>query len=188
MYFHRSHVSSVLQKRPACGPWLADHLWGSRALPATDSAGRRALRDLELLLANNDASSKRSVQYAIAAHSGVTRHQLLRQDTAQGQGSPNATERGVHIHVSETRKGNRRLSRAHGPGYRRWSISIIWVCSTKARCSRASWVKKREFRMMAESGRCKPPVCTARLSVNMEALTHVGTLSAMPLLLEEADV
>ena len=96
MYFHPEVTGSVLQEAGMRG--LVGGPISDRALPSHDSA-EDALRDLELLLANNDASD--SVQYAIAAHSVYlcSDETLLKaKDVAERHGAR------IHIHVSETRK------------------------------------------------------------------------------------
>ena len=174
MYFHPEVTGSVLQEAGMRG--LVGGPISDRALPSHDSA-EDALRDLELLLANNDASD--SVQYAIAAHSVYlcSDETLLKaKDVAERHGAR------IHIHVSETRK---EIADCHDRTgrYPVEHLDHLGVLNEGTVLAHASWVKKREIRMMAEAG----ATAVHCPSSNMK-LACGGTLSMPPYLEAGVDV
>ena len=174
MYFHPEVTGSVLQEAGMRG--LVGGPISDRALPSHDSA-EDALRDLELLLANNDASN--SVQYAIAAHSVYlcSDETLLKaKDVAERHGAR------IHIHVSETRK---EIADCHDRTgrYPVEHLDHLGVLNEGTVLAHASWVKKREIRMMAEAG----ATAVHCPSSNMK-LACGGTLSMPPYLEAGVDV
>ncbi len=174
MYFHPEVTGSVLQEAGMRG--LVGGPISDRALPSHDSA-EDALRDLELLLANNDASD--SVQYAIAAHSVYlcSDETLLKaKDVAERHGAR------IHIHVSETRKEIADCHERTGR-YPVEHLDHLGVLNEGTVLAHASWVKKREIRMMAEAG----ATAVHCPSSNMK-LACGGTLSMPPYLEAGVDV
>ena len=174
MYFHPEVTGSVLQEAGMRG--LVGGPISDRALPSHDSA-EDALRDLELLLANNDASE--SVQYAIAAHSVYlcSDETLLKaKDVAERHGAR------IHIHVSETRKEIADCHERTGR-YPVEHLDHLGVLNEGTVLAHASWVKKREIRMMAEAG----ATAVHCPSSNMK-LACGGTLSMPPYLEVGVDV
>ena len=174
MYFHPEVTGSVLQEAGMRG--LVGGPISDRALPSHDSA-EDALRDLELLLANNDASN--SVQYAIAAHSVYlcSDETLLKaKDVAERHGAR------IHIHVSETRKEIADCHERTGR-YPVEHLDHLGVLNEGTVLAHASWVKKREIRMMAEAG----ATAVHCPSSNMK-LACGGTLSMPPYLEAGVDV
>ena len=174
MYFHPEVTGSVLQEAGMRG--LVGGPISDRALPSHDSA-EDALRDLELLLANNDASD--SVQYAIAAHSVYlcSDETLLKaKDVAERHGAR------IHIHVSETRKEIADCHERTGR-YPVEHLDYLGVLNEGTVLAHASWVKKREIRMMAEAG----ATAVHCPSSNMK-LACGGTLSMPPYLEAGVDV
>ena len=174
MYFHPEVTGSVLQEAGMRG--LVGGPISDRALPSHDSA-EDALRDLELLLANNDANN--SVQYAIAAHSVYlcSDETLLKaKDVAERHGAR------IHIHVSETRKEIADCHERTGR-YPVEHLDHLGVLNEGTVLAHASWVKKREIRMMAEAG----ATAVHCPSSNMK-LACGGTLSMPPYLEAGVDV
>ena len=174
MYFHPEVTGSVLQEAGMRG--LVGGPISDRALPSHDSA-EDALRDLERLLANNDASN--SVQYAIAAHSVYlcSDETLLKaKDVAERHGAR------IHIHVSETRKEIADCHERTGR-YPVEHLDHLGVLNEGTVLAHASWVKKREIRMMAEAG----ATAVHCPSSNMK-LACGGTLSMPPYLEAGVDV
>ena len=174
MYFHPEVTGSVLQEAGMRG--LVGGPISDRALPSHDSA-EDALRDLELLLANNDAND--SVQYAIAAHSVYlcSDETLLKaKDVAERHGAR------IHIHVSETRKEIADCHERTGR-YPVEHLDHLGVLNEGTVLAHASWVKKREIRMMAEAG----ATAVHCPSSNMK-LACGGTLSMPPYLEAGVDV
>lgn len=174
MYFHPEVTGSILQEAGMRG--LVGGPISDRALPSHDSA-EDALRDLELLLANNDANN--SVQYAIAAHSVYlcSDETLLKaKDVAERHGAR------IHIHVSETRKEIADCHERTGR-YPVEHLDHLGVLNEGTVLAHASWVKKREIRMMAEAG----ATAVHCPSSNMK-LACGGTLSMPPYLEAGVDV
>ena len=174
MYFHPEVTGTVLQEAGMRG--LVGGPISDRALPSHDSA-EDALRDLELLLANNDANN--SVQYAIAAHSVYlcSDETLLKaKDVAERHGAR------IHIHVSETRKEIADCHERTGR-YPVEHLDHLGVLNEGTVLAHASWVKKREIRMMAEAG----ATAVHCPSSNMK-LACGGTLSMPPYLEAGVDV
>lgn len=174
MYFHPEVTGSVLQEAGMRG--LVGGPISDRALPSHDSA-EDALRDLELLLANNDASD--SVQYAIATHSVYlcSDETLLKaKDVAERHGAR------IHIHVSETRKEIADCHERTGR-YPVEHLDHLGMLNEGTVLAHASWVKKREIRMMAEAG----ATAVHCPSSNMK-LACGGTLSMPPYLEAGVDV
>ena len=174
MYFHPEVTGSVLQEAGMRG--LVGGPISDRALPSHDSA-EDALRDLELLLANNDANG--SIQYAIAAHSVYlcSDETLLKaKDVAERHGAR------IHIHVSETRKEVAECHERTGR-YPVEHLDHLGVLNEGTVLAHASWVKKREIRMMAEAG----ATAVHCPSSNMK-LACGGTLSMPPYLEAGVDV
>ena len=174
MYFHPEVTGSVLREAGMRG--LVGGPISDRALPSHDSA-EDALRDLELLLANNDANN--SVQYAIAAHSVYlcSDETLLKaKDVAERHGAR------IHIHVSETRKEIADCHERTGR-YPVEHLDHLGVLNEGTVLAHASWVKKREIRMMAEAG----ATAVHCPSSNMK-LACGGTLSMPPYLEAGVDV
>ena len=174
MYFHPEVTGSVLQEAGMRG--LVGGPISDRALPSHDSA-EDALRDLELLLANNDANG--SIQYAIAAHSVYlcSDETLLKaKDVAERHGAR------IHIHVSETRKEIADCHERTGR-YPVEHLDHLGVLNEGTVLAHASWVKKREIRMMAEAG----ATAVHCPSSNMK-LACGGTLSMPPYLEAGVDV
>ena len=174
MYFHPEVTGSVLQEAGMRG--LVGGPISDRALPSHDSA-EDALRDLELLLANNDASN--SVQYAIAAHSVYlcSDETLLKaKDVAERHGAR------IHIHVSETRKEIADCHERTGR-YPVEHLDHLGVLNEGTVLAHASWVKKREIRMMAEAG-----VTAVHCPSSNMKLACGGTLSMPPYLEAGVDV
>lgn len=174
MYFHPEVTGTVLREAGMRG--LVGGPISDRALPSHDSA-EDALRDLELLLANNDANN--SVQYAIAAHSVYlcSDETLLKaKDVAERHGAR------IHIHVSETRKEIADCHERTGR-YPVEHLDHLGVLNEGTVLAHASWVKKREIRMMAEAG----ATAVHCPSSNMK-LACGGTLSMPPYLEAGVDV
>lgn len=174
MYFHPEVTGSVLQEAGMRG--LVGGPISDRALPSHDSA-EDALRDLEGLLANNATSD--SVQYAIAAHSVYlcSDETLLKaKEVAERHGAR------IHIHVSETRKEIADCHERTGR-YPVEHLHHLGVLNEGTVLAHASWVKKREIRMMAEAG----ATAVHCPSSNMK-LACGGTLSMPPYLEAGVDV
>ncbi len=174
MYFHPEVTGSVLQEAGMRG--LVGGPISDRALPSHDSA-EDALRDLEGLLANNAANG--SIQYAIAAHSVYlcSDETLLKaKDVAERHGAR------IHIHVSETRKEIADCHERTGR-YPVEHLDHLGVLNEGTVLAHASWVKKREIRMMAEAG----ATAVHCPSSNMK-LACGGTLSMPPYLEAGVDV
>ena len=174
MYFHPEVTGSVLQEAGMRG--LVGGPISDRALPSHDSA-EDALRDLELLLANNAPNG--SIQYAIAAHSVYlcSDETLLKaKDVAERHGAR------IHIHVSETRKEVAECHERTGR-YPVEHLDHLGVLNEGTVLAHASWVKKREIRMMAEAG----ATAVHCPSSNMK-LACGGTLSMPPYLEAGVDV
>ncbi len=145
-------------------------------MPSHDNA-EDALRDLEVLLANNTAND--SVQYAIAAHSVYlcSDETLLKaKEVAERHGAR------IHIHVSETRKEIADCHERTGR-YPVEHLDHLGVLNEGTVLAHASWVKKREIRMMAEAG----ATAVHCPSSNMK-LACGGTLSMPPYLEAGVDV
>jgi len=142
MYFFPEVTGHVLDEAGLRG--LVGGPISDRALPSHDDAAA-ALRDLEGLLASNTAEDR--VQYAIAAHSVY----LCSDETLQ-----RAVEVGerhdarIHIHVSETRKEVADCYARTGR-YPVEHLHHLGVLKPGTVLAHASWVKKREIRMMAEA-------------------------------------
>ena len=174
MYFHPEVTGTVLREAGMRG--LVGGPISDRALPSHDSA-EDALRDLEVLLANNDSND--SVQYAIAAHSVYlcSDETLLKaKDVAERHGAR------IHIHVSETRKEIADCHERTGR-YPVEHLDHLGVLNEGTVLAHASWVKKREIRMMAEAG----ATAVHCPSSNMK-LACGGTLSMPPYLEAGVDV
>ena len=174
MYFHPEVTGSVLHDAGMRG--LVGGPISDRALPSHDNA-EDALRDLEGLLANNTAND--SVQYAIAAHSVYlcSDETLLKaKEVAERHGAR------IHIHVSETRKEIADCHERTGR-YPVEHLDHLGVLNEGTVLAHASWVKKREIRMMAEAG----ATAVHCPSSNMK-LACGGTLSMPPYLEAGVDV
>ena len=174
MYFHPEVTGSVLHDAGMRG--LVGGPISDRALPSHDNA-EDALRDLERLLANNTAND--SVQYAIAAHSVYlcSDETLLKaKEVAERHGAR------IHIHVSETRKEIADCHERTGR-YPVEHLDHLGVLNEGTVLAHASWVKKREIRMMAEAG----ATAVHCPSSNMK-LACGGTLSMPPYLEAGVDV
>ena len=174
MYFHPEVTGSVLHDAGMRG--LVGGPISDRALPSHDSA-EDALRDLEVMLANNAASD--SIQYAIAAHSVYlcSDETLLKaKEVAERHGAR------IHIHVSETRKEIADCHERTGR-YPVEHLDHLGVLNEGTVLAHASWVKKREIRMMAEAG----STAVHCPSSNMK-LACGGTLSMPPYLEAGVDV
>ena len=174
MYFHPEVTGSVLHEAGMGG--LVGGPISDRALPSHDSA-EDALRDLEHLLAGNATDDR--VQYAIAAHSVYlcSDETLLKaKDVAERHGAR------IHIHVSETRK---EIADCHARTgrYPVEHLDHLGVLNEGTVLAHASWVKKREIRMMAEAG----ATAVHCPSSNMK-LACGGTLSMPPYLEAGVDV
>jgi 5-methylthioadenosine/S-adenosylhomocysteine deaminase len=166
MYFHPEVTGSVLNDAGMRG--LVGGPISDRALPSHDSA-EAALRDLERLLATNDADDR--VQYAIAAHSVYLCSDETLLKAAEVAERHDAR---IHIHVSETRKevADCHARTGHYPVEHLHHLGVLNEGTVLAH---ASWVKKREIRMMAEAG----STAVHCPSSNMK-LACGGTLSLPP--------
>lgn len=168
MYFHPEVTGGVLNDAGMRG--LVGGPISDRALPSHDSA-EAALQDLERLLATNNPDDR--VQYAIAAHSVYlcSDETLLKAaDVAERH------EARIHIHVSETRKEVADCHARTGR-YPVEHLDHLGVLNEGTVLAHASWVKKREIRMMAEAG----STAVHCPSSNMK-LACGGTLSLPPYL------
>ena len=174
MYFHPEVTGAVLHEAGMRG--LVGGPISDRALPSHDSA-EDALRDLEKLLASNHENDR--VQYAIAAHSVYlcSDETLLKaKDVAERH------EARIHIHVSETRKEVADCHDRTGR-YPVEHLDHLGVLNEGTVLAHASWVKKREIRMMYEAG----ATAVHCPSSNMK-LACGGTLSLPPYLEAGVDV
>ncbi|MGB0617023.1 MAG: amidohydrolase family protein [Candidatus Poseidoniaceae archaeon] len=168
MYFHPEVTGGVLNDAGMRG--LVGGPISDRALPSHDSA-EAALQDLERLLATNDANDR--VQYAIAAHSVYLCSDETLLKAAEVAERHDAR---IHIHVSETRKEVADCHARTGR-YPVEHLHHLGVLNEGTVLAHASWVKKREIRMMAEAG----STAVHCPSSNMK-LACGGTLSLPPYL------
>ena len=174
MYFYPEVTGGVLHDAGMRG--LVGGPISDRALPSHDDA-EEALRDLERLLATNVSDDR--VQYAIAAHSVYLCSDEPLQKAAEVAERHSAR---IHIHVSETRK---EIADCHARTgrYPVEHLQHLGVLNESTVLAHASWVKKREIRMMAEAG----STAVHCPSSNMK-LACGGTLSLPPYLDAGVDV
>jgi 5-methylthioadenosine/S-adenosylhomocysteine deaminase len=174
MYFFPEVTGEVLNEAGMRG--LVGGPISDRALPSHDNADD-ALRDLEGLLSTNDNANR--VQYAIAAHSVY----LCSDETLQRAvevGERHAAR--IHIHVSETRKEVADCHARTGR-YPVEHLDHLGVLKPGTVLAHASWVKKREIRMMADA-----EVTAVHCPSSNMKLACGGTLSMPPYIDAGVDV
>lgn len=174
MYFYPMVTGEVLKDAGIRG--LLGGPVSDTAIPNHDSA-KSALEELDSLLKSN--SEDNQIEYAIATHSVY----LCSEDTLN-RASELAERRNarLHIHVSETRK---EVADHHAKTgmYPVEYLNSIDFFKPGTICAHASWVKKNEIRILAESN-----VTAVHCPSSNMKLACGGTLSLPPYLDAGVDV